>query len=357
MKRFKLLLGIRLVIPILALFVAAFLAVQVSPVFGQEEQTKKPWTGKLRDGKVITEVDLKKILGEHKKWVESGGKEDNKADLDGANLSGADLSEAILSEAILTRADLSKTKLQKAIAPFAIFAGTKIDDAEISDFVFIGARGLTEIKMSSPTAVVNLRKNAKDYGFRDEERALTSALHKFQMEERRAPLEKFFDDYVLGGCLTVYGAEPWNSLKLLAVLIAPFSIVYIISLNTSRKMTGIWAVRHPDRVIGSLGKDKPIKLTTALAAGFLPYDKPRGNIWRVTRWWGILKIGLYFSILSAFSIGWRELNFGVWITRLQRQEYTLRATGWVRTVSGVQSLISVYLLALWALTYFGRPFE
>jgi hypothetical protein len=35
----------------------------------------------------------------------------------------------------------------------------------------------------------------------------------------------------------------------------------------------------------------------------------------------------------------------------------LRATGWVRTVAGIQSLLSVYLLALWVLTYFGRPFE
>jgi hypothetical protein len=68
-------------------------------------------------------------------------------------------------------------------------------------------------------------------------------------------------------------------------------------------------------------------------------------------------IGLYFSILSAFSIGWRELNVGTWIARVQPREYTLRATGWVRTVSGLQSIVSVYLLALWVLTYFGRPFE
>jgi len=45
------------------------------------------------------------------------------------------------------------------------------------------------------------------------------------------------------------------------------------------------------------------------------------------------------------------------MTRLQPLEYMLRATGWVRVVSGIQSLLSVYLLALWALTYFGRPFE
>jgi len=70
-----------------------------------------------------------------------------------------------------------------------------------------------------------------------------------------------------------------------------------------------------------------------------------------------LGLGLFFSLLSAFQIGWRELNVGNWITRLQPREYTLRATGWVRVVSGAQSLLSVYLLALWVLTYFGRPFE
>ena len=507
MKRFKLLLGMRRVIASLALVLTAILAVQLSLVFGQEEQVNKLRTGKLGDGSVITEEHLKKILGEHKKWVESWGKEGSVANLSGARLSGTNLSEVHLSKAILayidlnwtnlskanlsganlyeadlsmadlngadlglatliganlskailseanlseailskanlseanlsgavlseanlsgaylseadlsgailngtnlsgaylskanlsgtnlsganlagadlsganltkadlrganltranlsganlTRANLSKVKLQKAHAEFAIFNGTIFQDAEISDFVFIGARRLTGINMSSPTAVVNLRKIAKDCGFRDEERALTSALHKFQMKEGRAHLEKFFDYIALGGWLTVYGAEPWNSLKLLYWLLIPFSIVYMISLKTSRKMTGIWAVRNPDRVIGSLGKDKPIKLTTALVAGFLPYEKPRGNIGRVARWWGVLKIGLYFSLLSAFSIGWQELNLGIWITRLQRQEYTLRATGWVRTVSGIQSLISVYLLALWALTYFGRPFE
>jgi hypothetical protein len=71
----------------------------------------------------------------------------------------------------------------------------------------------------------------------------------------------------------------------------------------------------------------------------------------------MFRTGLYFSLLSAFHLGWRELNVGTWIARLQFREYTLRATGWVRMVAGIQSLLSVYLLALWVLTYFGRPFE
>ncbi len=71
----------------------------------------------------------------------------------------------------------------------------------------------------------------------------------------------------------------------------------------------------------------------------------------------VLGHGLYFSVLSVFHIGWRDLNVGSRIARLQPREYTLRAKGWVRVVSGVQSLISVYFIATWVLTYFGRQFE
>ena len=71
----------------------------------------------------------------------------------------------------------------------------------------------------------------------------------------------------------------------------------------------------------------------------------------------VLGHALYFSVLSAFYIGWRDLNVGSRIARLQPREYTLRAKGWVRVVSGVQSLISVYFIATWVLTYFGRQFE
>lgn len=63
-----------------------------------------------------------------------------------------------------------------------------------------------------------------------------------------------------------------------------------------------------------------------------------------------LLLALYFSLLSATRIG-------CWITRIQPRQYSLQATGWVRVVSGVQSLISVYLVALAILTYFGTPFE
>jgi hypothetical protein len=101
--------------------------------------------------------------------------------------------------------------------------------------------------------------------------------------------------------------------------------------------SGIWRVWRDDRIGKQSGEDAPERVTVAS--------------YRVPLW------GLYFSLLSAFHVGWRDLNVGNWIARINPQEYDLRATGWVKVVSGIQSLISVYLIALWALTYFGRPFQ
>lgn len=67
-------------------------------------------------------------------------------------------------------------------------------------------------------------------------------------------------------------------------------------------------------------------------------------------------LSLYFSLMSAFHLGWRDLNVGTWLARIQPRDFALRGQGWVRVIAGIQSLISVYLIAMWVLTYFGRPF-
>ena len=66
---------------------------------------------------------------------------------------------------------------------------------------------------------------------------------------------------------------------------------------------------------------------------------------------------LFFSLVNAFNLGYREFNIGQWLRMLTNRPYDLRATGWVRSVAGIQSLVSIYLFALWLLTYFGHPFD
>lgn len=78
---------------------------------------------------------------------------------------------------------------------------------------------------------------------------------------------------------------------------------------------------------------------------------------RAERLRGVWGYAFYFSLLSAFRIGFRELNLGVWVGWLQPSDYTLRARGTRRVISGVQSIISLYLVAMALLTSFGRPFQ
>ena len=120
------------------------------------------------------------------------------------------------------------------------------------------------------------------------------------------------------------------------MLILFFTLAYVIALRNPAQ-DGICRIWSNERVRDDLGSNKPELLS---ATGL-----------------DSIKLAFYFCLLSAFHIGWRDLNVGNWITRVQPREYTLQASGWVRTVSGIQSLLSVYLLAIWGLTYFGRPFE
>lgn len=154
-----------------------------------------------------------------------------------------------------------------------------------------------------------------------------------------------------------YGMTPSRPLLIMFVGLFIFTLPYLLALRSGNPETGVWLLLPSDRVLDRKLKDHPIKLTTRTPFRPLPENRWARRMAYLRRGWRSLRLAFYFSLLSAFYLGWRELNVGTWISRLQKQEYNLRATGWVRTVSGLQSLLSVYLLALWALTYFGRPFD
>ena len=270
-----------------------------------------------------------------------------------ANMHGANLQEANLSDANLVRADLSGTNLRStnlsrakligadftdARAEFTIFSESIFEPLKVAGMNFLGAKGFSTIIFNDSRRVDELRKMAKDSGLRNEERSLTSALHKYRLKSKPSH-EKFFE-FIWLGFLTDFGAEPWRSLKMLGFSILIFTPLYVIALfmrGTDGMTDGIYKICLPDRLQTDSGECEPERLY-----------KP-----------GLTALGyaLYFSILSAFSMGWRDFNIGNWIVRMQWKEYTLRSSGWVRTISGFQSLSSLYLLAIWLLTYFGRPFE
>lgn len=272
-----------------------------------------------------------------------------------ANLKGANFINSTLIGANFSNADLEKAALHLADMRWAILIGTNLANAQmwetqIAYAVFepnlskglpqqfedsIGYQNLAF--WDSPAALVALREAYKKSGSREIQRRITFAI------ETSTTSNLFKSgDYLTAGARylawklpTEYELEPARALLILLGGILVFAIPYYLAMASWSEVK-IWRVLPKDR-IGGDGTEviEPLRV--------------RG----VNR----LRFALQFSVYSAFVLGWRDLSVGTWLSRLQAQEYLLRGSGWVRTISGVQSLLSVYLLAMWALTQFGRLFE
>ena len=288
---------------------------------------------------MITQADLDQILQAHALWFE--GKEGKRADLSGANLSGV----------VLYRANLSRAFFQPKPG--------SVPDVSL----LLKIEGLTSLRYHwSSHSLVELRETYKKAGLREPERQVTYALNHTRREKLweeggfLGKLESLFN-LVCFEWTCQYGLNSGRPLELLGLGLFLFTPFYLLALRSRDWETGIWLVLPQDRILGQGSKVRPFKLTGRTPFRPLPprrWPRLKASLHRGLR---RVRLAFYFSLLSAFNLGWRELNVGNWISRLQKHEYTLRATGWPRTVAGLQSLLSVYLLALWVLTYFGRPFN
>ena len=340
----------KLIISVLSITLVGILLLSTVSSNGQEEQTEEgwAWTGHLTK---ISEGDLSKILEEHKKWVDSIGEEEGKqadlskvdlsgANLSGANLSGANLSRTDLSGAYLNGANLSRAELIDTILKDAIFSEVNLTGSRYEPSAspykgsLGGIKGLATIKFDEGKqfGLVQLRAALKESGLRDLEREATYSIEYWKTNY--APWYAKWTKRLLFEWTCGYGLNYLRPLLILSGLFMVFSIVYIFPI-VSKSKSGIYKIWPSGRNIEEKAIEKLDKLLGVQLIGY----------------------AFYYSVLSTFHIGWRDLNVGSWIARVQPNEYFLKASGWVRTVSGIQSLISIYLLALWVLTQFGRPFE
>ena len=282
------------------------------------------------------------------------------SDFTGADLSGADLSGADLSNARLSHVILSNAVYQTPTAPNVGYLS--------------GMAGVQTLRFrqGQEIGLVLLRNALQQVGLRELEREATFAIENGRVlhalcdwhdqygidqpfglfEECRLNLNPLavadgLFRMAAFGATTRYGLEPGRALLIIVILWGALVPVYIVSIWRQpwprSRAGGIYRIVPADRI--EIRQLRP-KIDNQAKAERLHH-----------RNWKALGYAAYFSLLSAFNIGFRELNVGTWITRLQSREYSLRAVGWVRVVSGIQSLLSVYLLALWVLTYFGRPFQ
>jgi uncharacterized protein YjbI with pentapeptide repeats len=253
----------------------------------------------------------------------------------------ADLSESDFSRASINGDDFTKTKM----------IAVRLDSARFDPMpgALPNKQALASVKVNelirfpehgSPQGIIALREAMKDAGRSQEERQLTFAIESQKTQQLFSgnwadKLEGAFR-LIMFQWTTRYGLDPGRALRLIGLLILVFSFPYVFAIAISDQPT-IWRLWSKERVLRHTGIDTPEPMQ---------YTIPKAIL-----------LALHFSAMSAFQIGWRDLNIGTWISNLQPREYRLAATGWTRVISGIQSLCSVYLLAICVLTYFGRPFE
>jgi uncharacterized protein YjbI with pentapeptide repeats len=309
------------------------------------------------------------------------------ADLSGANLRGADLQEANLSRANLFRADLreanlSRANLFRAELSRAMLYRANLSGADLSGVLLSGAdlqeanlsrahlgradfspKSLPELRgiaaaenlelltyTTNPDALVQLRKQFVDGGFREQERKVTYALNRKEAQESGAT-ERWFKTIAFDWTCQ-YGMSPGRPLMLGALLWFLCSLLYFVLVHIRGK-TGLYRVFPPDVRDEASAVQRVQRISAWSAAESDWLRKFAQLLWRE---FALLRTSMFFSLMSAFNIGFRDINFGRWLRLLTRQEFDIKAVGWARVVAGWQSLISVYLIALWVLTYFGRPF-
>lgn len=273
----------------------------------------------------------------------------HKAKLHGANMSNCDLNSANMSDAgmystNLTNAEMITANIDGAKMFYTNLDGTFFEPTYNSrPFVIPPPVNLDKIVYDdNPFALKYMQNEFKTHGYRQQEREITYAINSRvpftrELEDYKMVRKYEYDfeyvlKYIAFDLTTKWGMVPSRALYILLYLILFFTPVYYLAMKSGSN-DGIWRVWNEHRVRQDLGHTKAVLVDHNLLVAF------------------------YFSLISAFRIGWRDINVGFWITNIQKREYTYVATGWARTISGLQSLISVYLIALWVLTYFGRPFE
>jgi hypothetical protein len=247
-----------------------------------------------------------------------------RASLRRANLSAADLSRANLRGADLAGADLSDAHLAGADFTAANLENVTFEPSDLPDVRRIAtARGLKNLCFKCyPDALVALRDSFKKQGFHQQEREVAAALEREYATNAQWP-ERWVRKVALG--LTCgYGLDLTRPWFLILASIAVFWLAYYAFARA-----GLGAIEASSRS----DTDGDARPSPSL---------------------GVLCLQL--SLSSAFPVS-GEPNLGRWLMKLLPEPWTLRPVRFIRTLSGLQSLVSLYLIALWVVLFFGRPFE
>ena len=232
---------------------------------------------------------------------------------------------------------------------------------------FSTAKGLENLTYGrTESGLITLRSGLKELGMRKQERQVNYAIN----HQRRLNLKEtgsFWEQswYFVVEKLTGYGMHPEKPLFWMFWMTGGMSLLYFFPIMFGRKFLerpippGIWLHRSEDasEYASDFDEHKP----TSIAERYYRASNAASVMDRRHEFVRFLPIAfihaLYFSAMVTFRIGWKDLSIGNWITRIDPRGVVLKSTGWVRTVSGLQSIVGVVLFAFFLWGYFTVPLE
>jgi len=195
----------------------------------------------------------------------------------------------------------------------------------------------------------SVRNELRANGCRELERAVTRAIEYdrtqlLELWQLRAIRRLLFD------FTCAYGAQPTRPLALIVWVWGLATLCYagcVVFLGDSGLLLTV--VRARRRSVG-----RP--LVTSVRLRFVPRRKRHCRLARPLGVIATLATAAAFSLHCAVTLKFQWFDAGQWLRMLQKREYSVVPYGWARTLSGVQSLLSLYLVAMWLISTFGRPF-
>lgn len=267
--------------------------------------------------------------------------------LTNASLFGSDLRGAIFTQSTLKDAELGESDLRGTVFNFTELADVNFEPTENPQVHKISlARNLDKIKYSeSPQSIYKLKKAFSENGYVTQEKLIIAALNRGMLPQSGfsnfasnvLQTTGFWIKKILFEYTCEFGANALLPLIWIYVLFVVFSGVYLLGLS-SKSRSGIYVV-FPERVSF---QEKPSSINKKMS--------------RVS-FYKRLELAMAFSLRSALRLGFQNFDFGRWVRMLQHREYDVIAVGWLRPLSAIQSLLSIYLIALAILSGFGKPFN
>ena len=295
-------------------------------------------------GAVMAGAELWRIKAEETQFVHG--------DLRNTGMAGAELRNANFWGADLTQAVLRPVRVEGTQFTNANFMGATYDPISGFPNPFLGdAKNIGSLSTESfPTGLLQLRSMAIASGQGSIVREVSALIARTDLTSKwnRSHGEGQVDAIVAGiemifvGAPTSWGQKPSLPIAILILAMLVFAGLYAV------------LIRHYEGLFFRL---QPKDAITIAPEGVGLQAEPIITELRPSTTTSLIVYSLLISVQMTFFFASDAIRASNWVNRINPSEETIVALGRARVLGGLQSLLSIYLLAVWVAVAFGGYFR